>query len=68
MGNSASYVPPQKESLIYPKFEDDQGSLDGKTLIRAHQLGDIDQPEKLGLDIADDLIQQGALDIIKDNV
>ena len=31
MGNSASYVPPQKESLIYPKFEDDQGSLDGKT-------------------------------------
>ena len=31
MGNSASYVPPQKESLIYPKFEDEQGSLDGKT-------------------------------------
>ena len=31
MGNSASYVPPQKESVIYPKFEDAQGSLDGKT-------------------------------------
>ena len=30
MGNSASYVPPQKESVIYPKFEDEQGSLDGK--------------------------------------
>ena len=31
MGNSASYVPPQKESVIYPKFESEQGSLDGKT-------------------------------------
>ena len=31
MGNSASYVPPEKKSIIYPKFEDDQGSLDGKT-------------------------------------
>ena len=31
MGNSASYVPPEKKSIIYPKFEDDQGNLDGKT-------------------------------------
>ncbi len=31
MGNSASYVPPEKKSIIYPKFEADQGSLDGKT-------------------------------------
>jgi NAD(P)-dependent dehydrogenase (short-subunit alcohol dehydrogenase family) len=30
MGNSASYVPPQKESVIYPKFEAEQGSLAGK--------------------------------------
>ena len=29
MGNSA-YVPPVKESIIYPTFEDDQGSLAGK--------------------------------------
>ena len=31
MGNSASYVPPQKKSLIYPTFEAEQDSLDGKT-------------------------------------
>ena len=31
MGNSASYVPPQKESVIYPTFEEEQGSLDGKS-------------------------------------
>jgi hydroxymethylbilane synthase len=43
------------------------GSLDGKTLIRAHHVGTTDQPEKLALQLADDLIQQGALDIIKDN-
>ena len=30
MGNSASYVPPQKESVIYPTFEAKQGSLAGK--------------------------------------
>ena len=31
MGNSASYVPPEKKSIIYPTFEIEQGSLDGKT-------------------------------------
>ena len=31
MGNSASYVPPEKQSIIYPTFEEEQGSLDGKS-------------------------------------
>ena len=31
MGNSASYVPPEKESIIYPTFEAEQGSLAGKS-------------------------------------
>ena len=30
MGNSASYVPPEKESKIYPQFEADQAAQTGK--------------------------------------
>ena len=30
MGNSASYVPPEKESKIYPRFEADQAAQTGK--------------------------------------
>ena len=30
MGNSASYVPPEKESKIYPHFEADQAAQTGK--------------------------------------
>ncbi len=30
MGNSASYVPPEKQSVIYPKFEDEQAAQTGK--------------------------------------
>jgi hydroxymethylbilane synthase len=40
------------------------GSLDGKTLIRSHLTGSIDYPEALGLQVADDLIAQGALEIL----
>ena len=30
MGNSASYVPPEKQSVIYPQFEADQAAQTGK--------------------------------------
>ena len=30
MGNSASYVPPEKQSVIYPNFEDEQAAQTGK--------------------------------------
>lgn len=43
------------------------GSLDGSVVIRANRQGPTDDPESLASQVADDLIAQGALDIIKDN-
>ena len=41
------------------------GSVDGKTLLKAQQVGAIEQAEKLGVALAQDLLAQGAGDILK---
>jgi hydroxymethylbilane synthase len=39
-------------------------SPDGKTILRAQSNGDIDNPEKTGIAVAEQLISQGAADIL----
>lgn len=41
------------------------GSIDGVTILRAERTGDISSPEALGVAVADDLLDQGAADILK---
>jgi len=36
------------------------GSIDGKRILRAHSSGDADTPEELGIQVAKDLLSQGA--------
>ncbi len=41
------------------------GSVDGKTLLKAEQVGDINQAEKIGVALAQELLAQGAGDLLK---
>jgi hydroxymethylbilane synthase len=41
------------------------GSVDGKTLLKAEQVGDIHQAEKIGVALAQELLAQGAGDLLK---
>jgi len=41
------------------------GSIDGKTLLKAEQVGDINQAEKIGIVLAQELLAQGAGDLLK---
>lgn len=41
------------------------GSVDGKTLLKAEQVGDINQVEKIGVALAQELLAQGAGDLLK---
>jgi len=41
-------------------------SLDGKRIIRAEKTGDVSQAEQLGIDVADELLANGAREILKE--
>jgi hydroxymethylbilane synthase len=40
------------------------GSSDGKTILHAHSVGDIEQAEQIGQQVADQLIEQGAAELL----
>ena len=41
------------------------GSVDGKTLLKQQLSGSVDQAEQLGEQLAQDLLQQGAGELLK---
>lgn len=58
----AGYATIQNEVL---NIQGRVGSIDGTTLLKAHQHGNIADAEKLGVQLAQDLLAQGADDILR---
>lgn len=58
----AAFAEIQKQSLV---LRGRVGNLDGSVLLKCQHLGDPDEPESLGITVAEDLLEQGAEQILQ---